>query len=242
MSPDRAPMSPPPVTTGTDALLAMVREEVKRLRYERSLPVQSQFIREDVLKCCNLLDSLAAELERAQKIAEAHKGANAMLVREYEAKLTAHVESLEAAEAELEAQRAATQNQYEVSCEAIRRGETLEAELERVKAARQRESDEADVAVKALNATLERVKAERDASVPLVHREQVARREAESRLDKALYALRNMDEPCPDCGGSSILVNGKDCEWCGSTGLVLRPATEIVEIRRAAIAEIEGKA
>jgi hypothetical protein len=43
-----------------------------------------------------------AELERTQKIAEAHKGANKLLVDEYEAKLTAHVESMQAAEAELE--------------------------------------------------------------------------------------------------------------------------------------------
>jgi len=47
-------------------------------------------------------EAAEAELERTQKIAEAHKGANKLLVDEYEAKLTAHVESMQAAEAELE--------------------------------------------------------------------------------------------------------------------------------------------
>lgn len=41
------------------------------------------------------------EIERLTKIAEAHEGANADLVREYEAKLKAHVESMKASEAEI---------------------------------------------------------------------------------------------------------------------------------------------
>ena len=42
---------------------------VKRLRYERSLPVQSQFIRDDVLKCCNVIDGLVEQLETQRAMA-----------------------------------------------------------------------------------------------------------------------------------------------------------------------------
>lgn len=58
-------------------------------------------------------EAAEAELERTQKIAEAHKGANKLLVDEYEAKLTAHVESMQAAEAELERVKAERDAQAE---------------------------------------------------------------------------------------------------------------------------------
>ncbi len=101
-------MENPMTNNSTDQSIATVREAAHALYTATSPPWCACTDSGKCLQHANeermdaALDSLAAELERTQKIAEAHKGANKLLVDEYEAKLTAHVESLNAAEAELE--------------------------------------------------------------------------------------------------------------------------------------------
>ncbi len=59
---------------------------------------------------------------------------------------------------------------------------------------------------------------------------------AEAREQRLRKVIRSMEEPCPDCDGSGLLTTGEECDWCGGQGLVLKPATEVAEILRAALA------
>ncbi len=84
------------------------------------------------------------------------------------------------------------------------------------------------LAIRSLVAELERVKAERERDVPTIHREQVARREAEASLDKALAGLRRAKHELD--------------QWVFADGTALYRVDRAEKILNAAIAEIERQA